>query len=131
MRLQCRGTVWGAPYPPAVWYQYSPGRGGEYPRKHLKNYAGTLQVDGYAGFEALLEFIFSLGSGLTIDTRSSQQVWLAYSRILLSSGNASEAAEWAAKAYEAGTHTDDPASPVVVAAKTALNDARAAHQFRT
>jgi hypothetical protein len=28
-----------------------------------------------------------------IDTRSSQQVWLAYSRILLSSGNASEAAE--------------------------------------
>jgi transposase len=36
-----------------VWYQYSPARGGEYPRKHLKNYAGTLQVDGYAGFEAL------------------------------------------------------------------------------
>jgi hypothetical protein len=51
--------------------------------------------------EALLEFIFSLGSELTIDTRSSQQVWLAYRRILLSSGNASEAAEWAAKAYEA------------------------------
>ena len=37
----------------------------------------------------------------------------------------------AAKAYEAGTHTDDPASPAVVAAKTALNDARAAHQSRT
>jgi hypothetical protein len=54
----------------------------------------------------LLEFIFSLGSALTIDTRFSQQVWLAYSRILLSSGNASEAAEWAAKAYEAGTHTE-------------------------
>jgi len=47
------GTAWGARDPPAVWYQYSPGRGGEYPRKHLKNYAGTLQVDGYAGFEAL------------------------------------------------------------------------------
>jgi len=43
----------------------------------------------------------------------------------------SEAAEWAAKAYEAGTHTDDPASPAVVAAKTALDDARAAHQSRT
>jgi hypothetical protein len=68
---------------------------------------------------------------MRIDTRSSQQVWLAYNRILLSSGNASEAAEWAAKAYEAGTHTDDPASPAVVAAKTALDDARAAHQSRT
>jgi hypothetical protein len=43
----------------------------------------------------------------------------------------SEAAEWAAKAYEAGTHTDDPASPAVVAAKTALDDAKAAHQSRT
>jgi hypothetical protein len=75
--------------------------------------------------------IFSLGSELTIDTRSSQQVWLAYRRILLSSGNGSEAAEWAAKAYEAGAHTDDPASPAVVAAKTALDDARAAHQSRT
>jgi hypothetical protein len=82
-------------------------------------------------WEALLEFIFSLGSELTIDTRSSQQVWLAYRRIPLSTGNASEAAELAAKAYEAGTHTDDPASPSVVAAKTALNDARAAHQSRT
>jgi hypothetical protein len=81
--------------------------------------------------EALLEFIFSLGSELTIDTRSSQQVWLAYRRILLSSGNGSEAAQWAAKAYEAGAHTDDPASPAVVAAKTALDDARAAHQSRT
>lgn len=70
-------------------------------------------------WEALLEFIFSLASDLTIDTRSSQQVWLAYRRIPLSTGNASEAAELAAKAYEAGTHTDDPASPSVVAAKTA------------
>ena len=47
------GTAWGARDPPAVWYQYSPGRAGEYPQKHLKSYAGTLQVDGYAGFEAL------------------------------------------------------------------------------
>jgi transposase len=47
------GTAWGSRDPPAVWYQYSPGRAGEYPQKHLKNYAGTLQVDAYAGFEAL------------------------------------------------------------------------------
>jgi len=47
------GRPWKSRDPPAVWYQYSPGRSGEYPRKHLKNYAGTLQVDAYAGFEAL------------------------------------------------------------------------------
>ena len=39
--------------------------------------------------------------------------------------------EEVSEAYEAGTHTDDPASPAVVAAKTALDDARAAHQSRT
>jgi len=38
---------------PAVWYQYSPGRAGKYPREHLKTFAGTLQVDGYAGFNKL------------------------------------------------------------------------------
>lgn len=47
------GRAWRSRDPPAVWYQYSPGRGGEYPQKHLRSYAGTLQVDGYAGFEAL------------------------------------------------------------------------------
>jgi hypothetical protein len=36
-----------------VWYQYSPGRGGQYPQKHLKTYSGTLQVDAYAGFNPL------------------------------------------------------------------------------
>jgi len=47
------GTAWGSRDPPAVWYQYSPGRSGKYPQRHLKNYIGTLQVDGYAGFEAM------------------------------------------------------------------------------
>lgn len=47
------GRPWKSPDPPAVWYQYSPGRAGAYPQRHLKSYAGTLQVDGYAGFEAL------------------------------------------------------------------------------
>jgi transposase len=36
-----------------VFYRYSPGRSGEYPQKHLKNYVGKLQVDGYAGFGAM------------------------------------------------------------------------------
>ena len=47
------GTAWGSRDPQAVWYQYSPGRSGAYPRKHLKSYVGNLQVDGYAGFEAM------------------------------------------------------------------------------
>ena len=47
------GRAWGARDPPAVWYQYSPSREGRHPQRHLKNYAGKLQVDGYAGYEAL------------------------------------------------------------------------------
>jgi len=47
------GTAWGSRDPPAVFYRYSPGRSGEYPQQHLRNYVGTLQVDGYAGFEAM------------------------------------------------------------------------------
>lgn len=47
------GTAWGSRDPPAVFYRYSPGRSGEYPQQHLKNYAGKLQVDGYAGFDAM------------------------------------------------------------------------------
>jgi transposase len=39
--------------PPAVWYQYSPSWAGKYPQAHLKNFAGTLQADGYKGFTAL------------------------------------------------------------------------------
>jgi transposase len=39
--------------PPAVWFQYSPDRKGERPQKHLKNFTGILQADGYAGFDAL------------------------------------------------------------------------------
>lgn len=39
--------------PPAVWFKYSPDRKGERPQKHLKNFTGILQADGYAGFDAL------------------------------------------------------------------------------
>ncbi|NUQ26335.1 MAG: IS66 family transposase [Saprospiraceae bacterium] len=33
-------------------FVYDPGRGGKYPREHLKNFKGHLQTDGYAGYEA-------------------------------------------------------------------------------
>lgn len=38
---------------PAVWFGYSPDRKGEHPVAHLKRFSGTLQADGYAGFNAL------------------------------------------------------------------------------
>lgn len=39
--------------PPAAAYFYSPDRGGERPAAHMTGFAGFLQADGYAGFEAL------------------------------------------------------------------------------
>lgn len=41
--------------PAAVWFGYSPDRKGEHPQKHLKNFQGVVQADGYAGFNALYE----------------------------------------------------------------------------
>jgi transposase len=39
--------------PPAVWFAYSPDRKGEHPKEHLKKFQGTLQADGYAGFDQI------------------------------------------------------------------------------
>jgi hypothetical protein len=36
-----------------VWFAYSPDRKGQHPRAHLKDFCGTLQADGYAGFDKL------------------------------------------------------------------------------
>lgn len=47
------GTNWGSTDPPAVWYRYSPSWHGEYPQKHLEQYRGHLQADGYPGFNPL------------------------------------------------------------------------------
>jgi len=40
---------------PAVWFAYSPDRKGEHPERHLEKFRGTLQADGYAGFNQLYE----------------------------------------------------------------------------
>ncbi len=37
----------------AVWFAYSPDRKGEHPQSHLSNFTGTLQADGYAGFDQI------------------------------------------------------------------------------
>jgi transposase len=39
----------------AVWFAYSQDRKGEHPARHLQNYSGILQADGYAGFNKLYE----------------------------------------------------------------------------
>src|SRR5579863_6059330 len=41
--------------PAAVWFAYSPDRKGEHPQSHLNNFTGTLQADGYAGFDQIYE----------------------------------------------------------------------------
>jgi transposase len=40
---------------PAVWFAYSPDRKGEHPHRHLALFRGTLQADGYAGFNRLYD----------------------------------------------------------------------------
>ena len=43
----------GSTGPPAVLFRYTPDRKGEHPKVHLKDFCGTLQADGYAGFHHL------------------------------------------------------------------------------
>lgn len=38
---------------PAVWFSYSADRKGKWPVEHLATFNGTLQADGYAGYNAL------------------------------------------------------------------------------
>jgi len=45
----------GGPAPPAVLFRFSRDRKGEHPREHLKKWAGVLQADAYAGFNALYD----------------------------------------------------------------------------
>lgn len=43
----------GSAVPPAAFYKYSADRKGERPREYLRDYAGFLHADGYAGYEQL------------------------------------------------------------------------------
>jgi len=45
----------GGTVAPAVWFTYSPDRKGEHPQRHLQNFAGILQADGYAGYSKIYE----------------------------------------------------------------------------
>ncbi len=46
---------YGGNVPPAVVFCYEPDRTAARPAEHLKTFRGILQVDGYAGFEALAD----------------------------------------------------------------------------
>lgn len=56
---------WGGDDPPGVAFTYAPGRSGQYAEDILKGFSGTLQVDGYAGYNRLLK-------------RPTQNIRLAY-----------------------------------------------------
>jgi transposase len=45
----------GSADPPAVWFAYSPDRKSDHPANHLATFSGTLQADGYPGFNRLYE----------------------------------------------------------------------------
>ena len=45
----------GDPTAPAVWFRYSPDRKGIHPQSHLKDYAGILQADAYAGYNPIYD----------------------------------------------------------------------------
>ncbi len=56
---------WGGGAPPGVAFTYAPGRSGQYAEGILKGFTGTLQVDGYAGYNRSLK-------------RPTQDIQLAY-----------------------------------------------------
>jgi len=58
-------SSWVGDDPPGVAFTYAPGRSGQHADTILKGFSGTLQVDGYAGYNRLLK-------------RPAQDVTLAY-----------------------------------------------------
>ncbi|MDZ7602717.1 MAG: IS66 family transposase [Hoeflea sp.] len=48
-------SSWGGIDPPGVAYLYAPDRKAEQPLRHLRDFVGILQVDGYAGYKTLAE----------------------------------------------------------------------------
>lgn len=51
----CDERPWGGVDPPGVVYLYAPDRKADHPIRHLADFVGVLQVDGYAGYKVLAE----------------------------------------------------------------------------
>nr|WP_323776244.1 transposase [Amylibacter sp.] len=47
--------AWHGPEPPGVAFTYAPGRSGKYASEILQSFEGILQVDGYAGYNRVLD----------------------------------------------------------------------------
>lgn len=47
--------AWNGPEPPGVAFTYAPGRAGKYATEILQEFSGILQVDGYAGYNRVLD----------------------------------------------------------------------------
>ena len=47
--------AWNGPEPPGVAFTYAPGRAGKYATEILQGFGGILQVDGYAGYNRVLD----------------------------------------------------------------------------
>jgi len=65
------------PAPPAAAYFYSPDRRGEHPAQHLADFAGFLQADAYAGFEALYDEPRAAGKGPIAEAACWAHPWTA------------------------------------------------------
>lgn len=46
---------WNGPEPPGVVFTYTPGRSGKYASEILQSFGGILQVDGYTGYNRVLD----------------------------------------------------------------------------
>ena len=47
---------WGSTQAPAVWFEYSPNRKGEHPRRHLRDFRGVVHSDAYSGLNEVFEY---------------------------------------------------------------------------
>ncbi len=68
--FKCNCHAFGGKSRFAALYCYSPDRKGIHPQEHLRDYAGILQADGYAGYNGLYDIERSI-KGKPPDERAS------------------------------------------------------------
>jgi hypothetical protein len=61
---------WGSAIAPAVWFEYSPNRKGEHPRRHLQNFSGVVHSDAYSGLNGLFKCFDSNKEASRSDARA-------------------------------------------------------------
>jgi transposase len=60
---------WGSTQAPAVWFEYSPNRKGEHPRRHLRDFTGVVHSDAYSGFNEVFEIFTTNKRGKRVRAR--------------------------------------------------------------